>query len=273
MYEEKVKEFFRSMRPREWYRLVKDPYHRLEFDTTLHFIEKHLPRKGLLLDAGGGPGRYTIEMAKRGYEVILLDLLPEHLEKANRMIRRAKVHDNVKEIIEGSITNLNQFDDNTFDGVLCLGGVLSYVVDRKHREKAADELIRVAKKEAPLFISVLSRLPIYQRCLVLFPKDFGAKEVWNEILETGDYYGSIGGPPFHLFFAEDLRELFRKKNCNILEMVGLEGVSSGHQRHTNRLARRYSDNWQMWLKIHYETCTHPSVVNMSEHFMLICQKS
>jgi len=51
---------------REWSRTVKDPYHRLEFDTTTHFLRKYLPGKGLILDAGGGPGRYTIELAKLG---------------------------------------------------------------------------------------------------------------------------------------------------------------------------------------------------------------
>ena len=35
---------------------------------TMYFPEKHLPEKGLLLDAGGGPGRYTIELAKKGLQ-------------------------------------------------------------------------------------------------------------------------------------------------------------------------------------------------------------
>jgi 2-polyprenyl-3-methyl-5-hydroxy-6-metoxy-1,4-benzoquinol methylase len=58
----------------EWRRLDADAYQRLEFETTLLFLEEHLPQKGLILDAGGGPGRYTIQLARRGYEVVLLDL-------------------------------------------------------------------------------------------------------------------------------------------------------------------------------------------------------
>lgn len=63
----------------EWKRLVRNPYHRLEFDTTMHFLKKYLPNNGLLLDAGGGPGRYTIELAKLGYDIILFDLSPRLL--------------------------------------------------------------------------------------------------------------------------------------------------------------------------------------------------
>jgi 2-polyprenyl-3-methyl-5-hydroxy-6-metoxy-1,4-benzoquinol methylase len=48
----------------------------------MHFLEKYLPRQGLVLDAGGGPGPYTIELAKRGYDVVLFDLSPKCLELA-----------------------------------------------------------------------------------------------------------------------------------------------------------------------------------------------
>ena len=69
-----VKEYYDKHAEREWNRLVQDPYHRLEFIVTMYFLDKYLPKKGLILDAGGGPGRYTIELAKKGYDVVLFDL-------------------------------------------------------------------------------------------------------------------------------------------------------------------------------------------------------
>lgn len=36
-------------------KVKKRPYHKLEFKTTLHFLEKYLPKNGLILDAGGDP--------------------------------------------------------------------------------------------------------------------------------------------------------------------------------------------------------------------------
>lgn len=50
---------------REWKRLFHDAYHRLEFIVTMYFLEKYLPKTGVILDAGGGPGRYSIELAKK----------------------------------------------------------------------------------------------------------------------------------------------------------------------------------------------------------------
>jgi ubiquinone/menaquinone biosynthesis C-methylase UbiE len=76
---------------KEWKRLIKDPFHKLELDTTIRFLKKYLPKKGLILDAGGGPGRYTIELAKKGYEVVLLDFAPGNLELAKEKIKKEKV--------------------------------------------------------------------------------------------------------------------------------------------------------------------------------------
>lgn len=83
----------------EWERLTRYPYNRLEFDTTMHFLKKFLPKEGLILDVGSGPGKYTIELAKLGYDIILVDLTPKLLEIAGDEIKRANVEGKVKQII------------------------------------------------------------------------------------------------------------------------------------------------------------------------------
>jgi len=144
-----VKKFYAGYVNKEWNRLIQDSYHKLEFDTSLHFLKKHLPKKGLILDAGGGPGRYTTELAKQGYDIVLLDIAPANLELARNKIKKERLQNKVREILEGSIVDLSRFPDNTFDAVICLGGLLSHVLDKKKRDKAISELIRVAKKDKP----------------------------------------------------------------------------------------------------------------------------
>lgn len=117
-----VKDFYSANVSYEWQRLTKDNYHSLEFLTTFRYLKKYLPSSGHILDAGGGPGRYTIELAKRGYDVTLLDYTPSLLEKAKREISRAKVKDRVKQVVEGSIVDLSQFKDNYLI-VFCVLGV------------------------------------------------------------------------------------------------------------------------------------------------------
>ena len=147
-----VKKYYDDHAEEEWKRLTQDAYHMLEFLVTIHYLDKHLPKKsGLILDAGGGPGRYTIHLAKKGYDVVLTDISPRCLEIAKREIKNVCVEDHVKKIIEGSITSLSEFANELFDAVLCLGP-LSHLLEKTEREKAAKELVRVAKKNATLFI-------------------------------------------------------------------------------------------------------------------------
>ncbi len=270
-----VKEYYESYGVKEWKRLVKDAYHKLEFDTTMYFLRKYLPRKGLVLDAGGGPGRYTIELAKQGYDVILLDLTPKLLEIARRRIKREKVQDRVKQIIEGSVDDLSMFSDESFDAVMSLGGVLSHLVDKKRRQKAILELKRVAKKEAPIFISVIGRLHLPVGWLFLWGEAGHAEFLMphvDKLMKTGDYYGGYGFAPAHFYLPEELKGDCESAGLDVLELVGLEGLVTGHEREVNKLAKKRPDVWNKWKKMHLSICTHPTSVGISEHMLIICKK-
>ena len=271
MSEDLVKEYYTAEGVREWRRLVRDPFHKLEFDTTMLFLKKYLPSGGLVLDAGGGPGRYTIELAKLGFSVVLVDLTPKLLEIARRQIRRARVQDKVRQVIEGSINDLSMFENNSFDAVICLGGALCHIVDRERREKAIDELIRVAKENAPIFVSVIGRLAVLMRGLTHFPQKIEIDELYLAVSKTGDYFGD-GWAPCHFYLPEELEGSFKKRDVEVLELAGLEGLATVHERKTNRLFKKYPKAWKNWKQIHLETCTNPSVVGVSQHFMIICRK-
>jgi len=270
--EKLVKKYYSETGMKEWRRLVRDAYQRLEFDTTMHFLKKHLPKKGLILDAGGGPGRYTIELAKLGYNTVLFDLSPEMLKIAERQIKKAKVQQKVKQIIQGSIDDLSMFSDATFDAVICFGGALSHLVDEVRREKAIDELIRVAKKGSLIFVSVIGKLAVLISELVSFPKEIEIKKVFQSIRDTGNYYGGYGFAPCHFYLPEEISASLQKRKIAILETAGLEGLSSGHRKETNTLFKKYPNAWKIWLETHIETCTHPSIVATSAHFLIICKK-
>jgi ubiquinone/menaquinone biosynthesis C-methylase UbiE len=99
----------------------------------------------LILDAGGGPGRYTVTLASQGYDLIMLDMTPANVAFAKCQIKRLGVEHHVKDVVEGSIVDLAGFADNTFDGVICLGGRLSHILDKRKRDRAIRELVRVAR--------------------------------------------------------------------------------------------------------------------------------
>ena len=271
MTETRVRDYYSGYVRKEWRRLVRDAYHRLEFQTTLHFLDKYLPPYGRILDAGGGPGRYTVELARRGYEVVLLDLTPANLEFAGRRTRRAGVRDRVVEIVEGSIVDLSRFATDTFDATLCLGGPLSHVLDAGERGRAVSELIRVTRPGAPVAVSVMGRLSVLVVELTLFQHEIEQPQ-FPVVRDTGDYSGDSGFTACHFFLPEELRAAFVDKGVTVLEMAGLEGLGSDHPKAVNRLARD-EKRWQIWLETHFRTCTHPSVVGTSGHMLIVCRKT
>jgi ubiquinone/menaquinone biosynthesis C-methylase UbiE len=270
MTENRVKKYYTATVRKEWNRLVRSPYFKLEFDTTMHFLEKYLPKNGRILDAGGGPGRYTIELARRGYHMVLLDFTPANLDFARRKIRQAKVQNRVENVVEGSITDLSRFEDESFDAVICTGGPLSHILDRRKRDRAIKELIRVAKKRAPVFVSVMSRLSVLVIELTLFPHEI-EMPFFKTARDSGDYPGTYGFTACHFFLPEELERAFSNKGVRILKMAGLEGISSRQYRAVNELAR-HPKRWRIWTETHFQTCTHPAVVGTSEHMLIVCRK-
>lgn len=266
-----VKEYYSNQVRAEWRRLVKDPYHRLEFATTLHFVDKYMPPHGLVLDAGGGPGRYTLELAKMGYDVVLLDATQANLDFAKRMLRRHGMQTRVKQITNGSIVDLSQFSDGTFDAVLCSGGPLSHVLDPHQRDRAISELVRVGKPGAPIFVSVIGRLSVLRVILIESQIEIDMPH-FKLLCDTGDYLGERGFTACHFFLPEEFRQAFTRPDIQILEMAGLQGISSHQNRQLNQLAKD-EKLYKVWLDTHLQTCTHPSVVGISEHMLIVCRKN
>ncbi|MFH1388451.1 MAG: class I SAM-dependent methyltransferase [Patescibacteria group bacterium] len=255
----------------EWGRLVKDPYHYLEFNTSLRFLRKYLPLKGLVLDAGGGPGRYTIELAQLGYDIILLDLVPENLTVAREQIKKAKIGERVKRVVEGSITDLSEFKDNSFDAVLCLGGPLSHVSPESERQKSILELVRVAKPGAPIFSSVMSKYGVMLSTPGGWPQEVIYKKHYEDLVFKGEDYKFRGNAYCHFFSSDELRTIFSDKGVNILEIIGLEGLNID-KKITNNFARKFPDAWKNWIELHNKICTDPFVVNSSGHMMIVAKK-
>jgi 2-polyprenyl-3-methyl-5-hydroxy-6-metoxy-1,4-benzoquinol methylase len=270
MTDEMIKNFYTLNVRTEWRRLVMDAYHRLEFETTLFYFERYLPKQGSILDAGCGPGRYTIELARQGYDVSLLDATQANLDFAKRQVIRHHLHHRVKDITCGSIIDLSMYPEASFDAVICTGGPLSHILDAVQRDKAISELIRVSKPGAPIFVSVMSLFGVLVEILESSQLEI-TEPHFKLLCETGDYLGGYGFTACHFFLPEELLSVFTRAGIQILQMAGLEGISSQHTKEINHLAED-KERFDIWLETHYQTCTHPAIVGISEHMLMICRK-
>ena len=255
----------------EWNRLVKDAYNSLEFLVTMHYLRKHLPKTGKILDAGGGPGRYTLELCRAGYDVVLLDIDSTYTTFAEEKIKSEPkpVSSRLIASIVGDIRDLSRFSTDEFDAVLCLGGPLTYISDETERTQATSELVRVAKPGAIVCIAVMGYLAMLRTVLSRVSQELTMPRYWN-LIKEGKGDNLVQDSLWHFFRASELQQLAESCGLTTLEMVGCEGLSTGLSAATNAVAEDPT-KWERWVELVLETATEPAIVDMAAHILYIGQ--
>ena len=195
-------EFFDDYGEREWTRFKDGRTPGPSLTTHVRMLEGYVRPGDRVLDAGAGPGRFTLELLRLGAHVTALDISPGQLE-----LLRARVPD--VETVLGDITDLSRFPDDSFDVTVCFGGPLSYVVDRA--DQAVAELTRVTKPGGHLLVSVMGfagAVIHFASILVdLARRDGTAKQLEiarTGLLPEGDGYGHLA---MRMYLWEELEEL------------------------------------------------------------------
>ena len=195
-------EFFDEYGEREWTRFEDGRTPGPSLTTHIRMLEGYVRPGDRVLDAGSGPGRFTLEMLRLGAHVTALDISPGQLE-----LLQARIPD--VEAVLGDITDLSRFPDNAFDVTVCFGGPLSYLVDRA--EQAVAELARVTRPDGHLLVSVMGLAGAvihYAPILVeLARRDGPAKSLEiarTGVLPEGDGYGHLA---MRMYLWEELEEL------------------------------------------------------------------
>ena len=136
-------------RAEEYEKTIEKNFYKICDVITWKYLKPYLPksRKAVVLDAGGGTGRWSIPMAKMGLNIVLVDISGGMLNVARRKIKKAGYEDKIT-IKKGDITKL-EYPDETFDLVFCEHVI--FLIEEP--VKAIQELGRVLKKGCPLIIS------------------------------------------------------------------------------------------------------------------------
>jgi len=130
-----------------------------------------------------------------------VDLTPSILNRAKTNIALKGLNDKIR-IVEGDITDLSTFYDATFSFIVCVGAALSYVLDM--RERAIQELLRVARIGATIIVQVQSKYGIIGSKI----KKGLIKEAF-EIHKNKPFTDGMGVRS-HLYTVDEITNLLRK---------------------------------------------------------------
>jgi ubiquinone/menaquinone biosynthesis C-methylase UbiE len=151
---ERVASFYDEYGEREWARFEDGRTPAPSLDVHLDHLRRFIRPGDRVLDIGAGPGRFTIELARLGAEVVAADVSPSQLELHRERVTGAGFEELVRERVVADVTDLSRWDDASFDAAVCFGGPLSYVLE--DAERGVAELVRVTRPGGHVLLSVMS---------------------------------------------------------------------------------------------------------------------
>ena len=80
----------------EWERLDKNPIGKVQFYISNHYLQKYIKKGDRVLEIGPGPGRFTIELAKLGAKISIVDISENQLKRNKEKIEELGLEDSVE---------------------------------------------------------------------------------------------------------------------------------------------------------------------------------
>jgi S-adenosylmethionine-dependent methyltransferase len=267
-FKDEISRIYDSNPEYEWERLER---HRTEFAVTLQAMEEHLPLfPAKILDCGGGPGRYAIELTKRGYSVTLLDLSEGNLTLAQKKAAEAGVE--LQDFTQGTATDLSRYNENSFDAILLMGP-LYHLLDEKDRCQAIAECHRILKPGGTLMAAFITRYAPIKYCIPNEPTwPIENPELFKSIYEQGIFppRGERDGE-FVAYFAHpmEVSPLISSQGFEVETVLGVEGLASEIEEGINQLT---GEAWDFWADFNYKVSADPSIHGGVEHLLVVATK-
>jgi SAM-dependent methyltransferase len=257
---EHIARFYDDYGDREWNRFDVSAMDRVNLEIHRRLLAEFIREGDRVLDAGAGPGRFTLELARLGATVVAGDISPVML--AQHAERTAGVEDAIeaREVLD--IVDLSRFESDSFDAVVCYGGPLSYVLDQAPR--ALGELLRVTRPGGHVLVSVMSLLGAARAFFAALPpmiEEFGWERAVDEIFRSGDLSAEINrGHVCRLYRWSDLERLFADQPCRVVLASAANFLSVANEQWDER-----------FLDLEVAACREPGALDGGTHIIAVLE--
>ncbi len=201
---------------------LQNGHGRLEFERTIEIITRYLPSPPRrVADIGGGPGRYALWLAERGYAVEHRDLVELH-------VAQLRAATGAGDRITSELGDARQLDleSGSVDAVLLLGP-LYHLRERNDRLSALREVARVLAPEGVVFAAAISRWAV-RLDNVLHLRGYRERPGVGSLIDAAETDG--GFAPFEpagftacLHRPDELRDEIGEAGLRLRALVGVEG--------------------------------------------------
>lgn len=220
-----------------------------------------------MLDIGGGPGRYSLWLAEKGCDVILLDLSPENVLFVQN--KAAEQNLTLKAIV-GDARTADKDIDGQFDCILLMGP-LYHLLDESDRVEAVNASLRLLKPGGVLFVSFINMFAGMIYAMKIDPPviiDENEHEFYKAVLEDRSFTGKAFTQAFFIHQREVL-PFMEQFPLEKLHLFGQEGITSPCE---SNIMSQPENIVEAWLDMAERLAEREDLLSWSEHLMYIGRK-
>lgn len=258
-------------------RLQRSRHGQLEYATTMEYIHRYLKPGERVLELGAGTGRYSVALAKEGFDVTAVELVEENLEVLRRnaegllkktpggLAETAGTPGGHLRALQGDATDLGALPDETFDMTLSLGPMY-HLYDPDDVRRAIREAIRVTKKGGVIIFAFLSVYAILFDNYLKETLHDGMEENFDEQYRTRHFAEQL----FTGYDIVEFEELFRNEPVGHLATAAADTVLELAEERTD--FSMSDEAFSEFLRYHLATCEKRELLGASSHLLYICRK-
>ena len=243
-------------------RLTNSRIGRVEYLTTRRYLDRVLTADSKIAEIGAGTGRYSVTLAKEGYDVTAVELVRHNLD-----ILESKLDGSEKiRTYLGNAFDLNMLEDNSYDITLLLGPMY-HLYSKEDKEAAIREAVRITKSGGYIFIAYCMNEATIIQYLFGFNK---LREVMALDMLTEDWK-CVRKPQdlFEMVRIEDIEQINSTVPVKRINLIAADGAS--------RYIRDYleesdEETFEKWLSYHFSTCERQDLIGATNHSLDILMK-
>ncbi|MEE4194569.1 MAG: class I SAM-dependent methyltransferase [Anaerolineae bacterium] len=259
----RVQAFYDASPETEWQRLDQHP---IEFALTRRILSEYLPpAPSAILDLGGGPGRYALELARQGYQVTLADLSPANIAFAERKSKELCLA--LSGFLVQDASQPLPFPVNTFDAVLLLGP-LYHLITFEQRLTAVRNALDVLKPGGMLFAAFITLSGALRSIVMNSPNQLASE--WRT-MHDGTNDPDLGFTEAYFARIPEIEVLMKTAGCQLVEIIGCEGFSAIVEQ-SFLSAEIDKHTWQHWVELNLEFGRHTTALEASDHILYVARK-
>lgn len=236
---------------------------RVEYLTTMRYINQYLRPGMRILEIGAATGRYSHALAREGYRVDAVELIQHNINIFNSLTLPGE---NVT-IRQGNAVDLRFFQDETFDITLLLGPMY-HLFAQEDQHKALAEAIRVTKRGGIVFAAYCGNdATMVQYC---FGRGMLKEQRYQDLVDVETFKASSDPAElFQLYRIEDIDGLMTAFQTERLHFVGTD-MATNYMRGV--IDEMDDELFDLYLRYHFTICDRSDMVGVSHHFLDVFRK-